>query len=146
MSKKLDHIGIVVKDIDEAANFYTGILGLPSWNLGIVEDSINGVRMLSILTGEIFLELIQPTSKNRFAEFLEEQGGGLFHLCFFVDEFDKEVRALKEKGFIVEEEVANISPEHPFRLAWLSPKSAQGVWIELVDMLAVPDELVHHKF
>ena len=147
MSIRFDHLGIVVKDIDEAASLYNKMLGLTPWDKGVVEDPENGVRLLSLPTGDTFIELIQPTSpENRFARFLRERGEGLFHLSFFTDDFDKEVRALKEKGFTVEEEVAHISPEHPFRLAWLSPKSTLGVWIELVDMSALPKELLHHKF
>lgn len=147
MSIRFDHLGIVVKDIDEAASLYNKMLGLTPWDKGIVEDAENGVRLLSLPAGDTFIELIQPISPdNRFARFLRERGGGLFHLCFFTDDFDKEVGALKEKGFTVEEEVAHISPEHPFRLAWLSPKSTLGVWVELVDMSALPENLLHHEF
>jgi methylmalonyl-CoA epimerase len=147
MSLKFDHLGIVVKDIEEAANLYHEILGLTPWSMGVKEDSANGVRLLSLPTGDTFIELIQPvSSNNRFARFLRERGGGLFHLCFFADDFDKEVRALKEKGFTVEVETASIDPEHPFRLAWLPPESTPGVWIELADMAALPEGLRHHKF
>ena len=147
MSKRLDHVGIVVKDINEAASLYGRLLGLTPWDKGVVEDRENGVLLLSLPAGDIFVELIQPTSPdNRFARFLKERGGGLFHLCFFVEDYDKEVSALREKGVPVEEEMAMSAPEHPFRLAWLSPESTQGPWIELVDMAALPEDLLHHKF
>ncbi len=147
MSRRLDHVGIVVKDINEVSSLFGKMLGLTPWDKGVVEDSENGVRLLSLPTGDTFIELIQPiSSENRFARFLKERGEGLFHLCFFVEDYDEEVRELKEKGFTVEEEVAHISPEHPFRLAWLPPESTRGVWIELVDMAALPEELLHHKF
>ena len=147
MSIRFDHLGIVVEDIDEAASLYHKTLGLTPSDKGVVEDSENGVRLLALPTGDTFIELVQPiSSKNRFARFLREHGGGLFHLCFLTDDFDKKVQALKEEGFIVEEEMAHISPEHPFRLAWLSPKSTLGVWIELVDMAALPEHLLHHEF
>ena len=147
MSKRLDHVGIVVKDINEAASLYGRLLGLTPWDKGVVEDRENGVLLLSLPAGDIFVELIQPTSpENRFARFLKERGEGLFHLCFFVDNYDEEVSALREKGVPVEEEMAKSVPEHPFRLAWLSPESTQGPWIELVDMAALPEDLLHHKF
>ena len=102
MSVKFDHLGIVVKDIDKAASLYSEMLGLTPWDKGVIEDSENGVRLLSLPTGNTFIELIQPIrSENRFAHFLRERGGGLFHLCFFTDNFDKEVGTLKEKGFIL---------------------------------------------
>ncbi len=144
---RFDHMGIVVKDIDAAASLYHEMLGLTPWDKGVVEDSENGVRLLSLPIGDTFIELIQPVSaENRFARFLSERGGGLFHLCFFTEDYDKDVGALKEKGFTVEEEVAHISPEHPFRLAWLPPESTQVVWLELADMAAIPTELLHHDF
>ena len=147
MSMMFDHLGIVVKDIEEAASLYNKMLGLTPGDKGVVEDAENGVRLLALPTGDTFIELVQPISPdNRFARFLREHGGGLFHLCFLTDDFDKKVRELKEEGFTVEEEVARISPEHPFRLAWLSPKSTLGVWIELVDMAALPEHLLHHEF
>ena len=147
MSRRLDHLGIVVKDIDEAASLYGKMLGLTPGGRGVMDDTENGVRLLSLPTGDTFIELIQPTSsENRFARFLKERGGGLFHLCIFVEDFDNEIKALKEKGFKLEEEMAHSFPGKPFRLAWLSPESTQGPWIELVDMAAVPENLRHHKF
>ena len=75
MSVRFDHLGIVVRDIDEAANLYSEMLGLTPWDRGVVEDSENGVRLLSLPTGNTFIELIQPiTSENRFARFLKERG------------------------------------------------------------------------
>ena len=147
MTHKLDHVGIVVKDAEESASLYRKKLGLTPWKMGVVEDVKNGVRLLSLPIGDTFIELVQPTLPgNRFARFLRERGGGLFHLCIFTDDFDKEVRELKAKGVKLEEEMANISPEHPFRLAWIPPETSQEPWIELVDMRAVPEELLHHKF
>lgn len=128
MAKRLDHVGVVVKDVKAAASLYGQILGLTPWPKGVVEDSQNGVRLLSLPIGDISIELLQPIKfENRFAQFLKERGEGLFHLCIFVEDFDKEIKALKEKGFALEEEVANISPGHPFRLAWLPPESTQGL-------------------
>lgn len=147
MAQRLDHIGVVVKNVEEAASLYGKMLGLKPWSLGVKEDTQNGVRLLSLPLGDIFIELVQPTStNNRFGRFLKEHGGGLFHLCIFIDDFDRKIQVLKEKGFKPEEETAMISPERPFRLAWLPPRSTLGVWIELVDMAAVPENLLHHKF
>ena len=143
MTKKLDHIGIVVKDLNEAVSLYGKILGLTSWKQGVIDDSKNGVRLLSLPIGDTFIELLQPTKPgNRYSRFLAEKGGGLFHLCVFVDNYDQEVRNLKEKGVALEEEMSHAN----FRLAWVPPESPSGVWVELVDMLAIPKELLHHNF
>ena len=81
MSVTFDHLGIVVKDINAAAKIFSEMLGLTPWDEAVVEDSKNGVRLLSLPMGNTFIELIQPTrSDNRFAKFLKEKGEGLFHL------------------------------------------------------------------
>jgi methylmalonyl-CoA/ethylmalonyl-CoA epimerase len=147
MTVQFDHLGIVVKDINEAARLYGEMLGLKPWDKGVVEDAENGVLLLSLPTGNTFIELIQPTRPdNRFARHLKERGEGLFHLCFFTEEYDKEVGAWREKGYSVEEETANSFPGHPFRLAWVPPESAKGVWVELSDAAALPEEMRHHQF
>ena len=142
MSVTFHHLGIVVKDLDSAAERYSDILGLAAWDKQVVEDPENGVRILSLPTGSTFIELIQPVrSDNRFARFLEERGEGLFHLCFFTKEFDREIESWEKKGYSAEIETANIFPDHPFRLAWLSPESTSGVWIELSDSAAIPEHI-----
>lgn len=147
MPMTFHHLGIVVRDLDKAAELFSDILGLGAWDKRVAEDSENGVRLLSVPTGNTFIELIQPIrSDNRFARFLKERGEGLFHLCFFTEEFDKEIELWKKKGYSAEIETANSFPGHPFRLAWLSPESANGVWIELSDAAAIPEHIRNNKF
>jgi len=147
MKMNLDHVGVVVKDLEKTAQRYNDMLGLKTWSKGIAEDQKNGVRLLSLVTGDSFIELVQPTkSTNRFGKFLKERGEGFFHLCLFIEDFDTRVKSLKAKGYTIEEEESNIDPEHKFRLAWIPPESPNGFWIELVDMKAVPEDLLMHKF
>ena len=144
MPVKLDHVGHVVSDINEAVSLYEKMLGLTPGERGIMEDVEEGVLLVSLPLGDTFVELIQPVrSDNRFARFLKEKGEGLFHLCYFSDDFDAEVSALKEKGFIIEDQVVNAFPGASFRLAWLRPESTRGVWIELVEMAALPEDMRH---
>ena len=134
VSKTFHHVGIVVKDLDAAARLYGEIIGLTPRDTGIIQDQKEGVRALAMLTGSTIIELIQPTkAENRFAGFLREKGEGLFNICYYTDDFDEEVRMLREKGCTVEENIALSNPEKPFRQAWVPPESAGGVWIELVD-------------
>ena len=134
MALNFHHLGIVVRDIESAGKLYGDMLGLKLWKHGISEDKNNGVLLLSLLVGNTFIELLQPTRPdNRYAKHLGEKGEGLFHLCFNSDDFDNEVNAWKEKGYIVEEEMAGAFEGPPFRLAWISPESTTGVWIELAD-------------
>ena len=134
MAITFHHLGIVVRDIHAAGKLYSDMLGLKLWEQGVAEDKNNGVLLLSLLVGDTFIELVQPTQPdNRFARHLEEKGEGLFHLCFNSDDFDSEVNAWKEKGCVVEEERAGAFEGPGFRLAWIAPESTTGVWIELAD-------------
>ena len=145
MPLKFHHLGIVVEDLDEAAKLYQDILGLSPGDHGVVEDVENGVKLLSLPAGSTFIELIQPTRPdNRFARFLRERGEGLFHLSFASEDYDEVVGAWREKGYSLEEEMANSFPGHPFRLAWVTPESARGVWLELSDEAAIPGD-IHHQ-
>jgi methylmalonyl-CoA epimerase len=147
MPVKLDHVGIVVKDINEAASLYEKMLGLTPWKRGVTEDSEEGVKLLSLPIGDTFVELIQPTNpQNRFAKFLKERGEGLFHLSFLSEDYETEVAGLKKKGYTVEEQVVNAFPGSSFRQIWLRPEDTLGVWIELVEMNALPKYLLDHKF
>ena len=140
MSKRLDHVGIVVNDIDEALKLYSNMLDLSPWEKGIAKIPDKGLQVVLLGIGDNSIELIQPTdSQNREARFLKERGEGLFHLSIFTDNFDAEVKALKDKGFAVEEEeTKTLFPGHTLRLAWIPPRDTRGVWIELVDSASVP--------
>ncbi len=92
MLKKLDHIGIVVKNLDEAIKLYGDMLNLTPSGMGIVTIKDVGVKMVLLSIGDNFIELIEPIgTENRFAKHLREKGESLFHLCVFAEDFDAEV-------------------------------------------------------
>ena len=149
MLSSLDHVGIVVKNIEEALDLYGKMLGLTPWNRGILENKKTGQRMvITRPRGGTFLEFIQPPTRveSRHSKYLKEHGEGLFHLCFFSDDFDADIKGLKAKGFPLEEETVAIFPGVQFRIAWLPPQSTKGVWIEIADKAAIPEFLVNHDF
>ncbi|MFC1902201.1 VOC family protein [Chloroflexota bacterium] len=143
MPYKFDHVGFVVKDIDEVAKLYKDILGITPWDRGVMEDKEHGVKLLLLQVGDFLVELIQPTAPgNRFAKFLDEHGEGLFHLSLFTRNYDKEVELLRDKGVPVEEEeIKDAFPGHIFKIAWLPPEATRGPWIELVDMTRLPEDI-----
>ena len=137
--KKVDHVHLIVSDMDKALKSFEKILGLTPWSLGIID--LPGARQ-TMLTPEdgARIELLEPNSKmGRFNKLLKERGDGVYGLSIFIDNFDEEVKKLKEKGVPLEEEVAGLFPGHPFRLAWVPPEEGQGVWLELVESEALPD-------
>jgi methylmalonyl-CoA/ethylmalonyl-CoA epimerase len=144
MAHILHHVGIVVNNLEEAIGLYNRIPGFVPRDKDIKKSPKRGLQQVHFFIGNNFIELIQPIetgdgSKNRFAEFLKKRGEGLFHLAIFTDEFDKDVRALKEKGFAVEEtEAKDLYPGYTIRLAFLRPEETRGVWIEYVDSASHP--------
>jgi catechol 2,3-dioxygenase-like lactoylglutathione lyase family enzyme len=131
MSLKLDHVGHVVENLDEARKFYENKLGLVP-KLVMNHPQFES-RMVFYPFADIELELIQPSKmpEDYARQCLNERGEGIFHLSFVPDDYDAEVKAWKEKGFSVEE-VAVEDPRGPVRLAFLKPEETHGLWIEFV--------------
>ncbi|MFC2045338.1 VOC family protein [Chloroflexota bacterium] len=141
MSKKLHHIGVVVNDVDEALKQYIDILGAKPWDKGIVE--MPKLRLAHVnIDGGATIELMEPTdNQSRQGKFLKERGEGLFHFNVFTDDFDTDVKRVREKGFNIEvEETKDLFPGYTLRMAWVPPKDARGVWIEFADSTSVPPE------
>ncbi|MFH1647246.1 MAG: VOC family protein [Chloroflexota bacterium] len=141
MIKKVDHVTLVVKNLEEAMKSYGDILHLEPWPQGI-NDNRPEIRlvMLPVRSGAR-IELVEPDPAldNRFSRFLRERGEGVFGICVFCEDFDAEIKSLRAKGVKFEEETQDVLfPENPFRLAWVPPEAGHGVWIELVDARALP--------
>ena len=143
MIKKVDHVTMVVKDLDAALKSFGDMLHLAPEKRNVVSD--NAERRLAMLPtpGGSRIELIQPKpgDNNRFGKFLEERGEGVVGLSIFCTNFDEELANLKEKGVPIEEETGTVHPGYPFRIAWVAPENANGVWLEYVDAEALPPDL-----
>ena len=139
MSGKLDHVGHVVKNLDEAMDLYQNKLGLIPSDRGIVRFDEFGSRMAFFPFAGIEIELIQPGGRRAdpAARCLKERGEGLSHLPIRVDDYDKEVKTWREKGFTVEE-YTHSSPGRTVRLAFLAPKETHGLWIEFIGSASPP--------
>jgi methylmalonyl-CoA epimerase len=129
MIKRIDHIAVTVHDIDEAAQFYTEMLRLDLSGVEVVTEQKTKVGFLKI--GESNIELVEPTSEDSpLAKFLASRGPGIHHICLEVDDIEKEVEELKKRGAHMIDE----SPRpgaHNTKVAFIHPKSAGGVLIEL---------------
>ena len=140
MFDKLDHVGVIVKDLNESIKLYADMLNLTPNDMGIVTLNDLGVKFVLLPIGNSFIELLEPIgTEGRFAKHLREKGTGLFHLSIFTRDYDAELDALKKKNYKVEEEAtAQLFPGYSVRLAWLSPDQTGGCWIEIVDVNSQP--------
>ena len=143
MINKVDHVTMVVKDLDAALKSFEDLLHLTPEKRSYVGETAE--RRLAMLPtkGGARIELIQPKpgDKNRFSKFLKERGEGVVGLSIFCTNFDEEVANLKKKGVPIEEEIGTVHPGYPFRIAWVPPERAHGVWLEYVDSEALPPGL-----
>jgi methylmalonyl-CoA/ethylmalonyl-CoA epimerase len=143
---RLDHIGIVVKDIEKAVELYRDLFHLAPPAEGIKEIQEEGLKLAILSFGNADIEFIQATEKpgpagERIVEHLEEKGEGLFHLSIFTDDYDGEVGALREKGYEIEEMENTSVPGVPMRLAFMQTEDTFGVPIEIVDAAGIPDRV-----
>ena len=128
---KINHVAIVVADIDQALSFWRDALGL---ELDHIEDVASQKAVVAFLpVGDSEVELVKPTADDTgAAKFLAERGGGMHHLCFEVDDIVAKLEEMKSKGV----RLINETPiELPGRkMAFIHPKSTGGVLVELYEV------------
>jgi len=128
MLKKIDHLGIAVRSIDEARVYYEKTLGLTCEKIEVVEGQKVKTAFFSI--GETHIELLEPTSdESPIAKFLEKKGEGLHHVGYYTDDIDGQLNTARDSG-------CRLINESPVKgaggkmIAFLHPKSTQGVLTE----------------
>jgi methylmalonyl-CoA/ethylmalonyl-CoA epimerase len=127
----LDHLGIVVSDLERATMTYRDTLGLPAGAREVI--AARGLAVQFVDAGGTRLELIAPTRPDsEVSGYLEKRGEGLHHLCLRVADIDAALRELKIRGARLIDEVARAGAEGT-RVAFIHPKGAHGVLIELVE-------------
>jgi methylmalonyl-CoA/ethylmalonyl-CoA epimerase len=130
--KKINHIAIAVKDVEESLKFWRDAMGLQVDHIENVPSQKSEVVFIPV--GDSGVELVKPTSPDTgVAKFLEERGGGMHHLCFEVDNIDEMLNQLKEKGVRLINEIALELPGR--KMAFVHPKSTNGVLVELYEVL-----------
>jgi methylmalonyl-CoA/ethylmalonyl-CoA epimerase len=129
--EKIDHIGIAVKSIDEILEFYRDVLGIEPVGEEIVEEQ--KVKTAFLPVGDSEIELLESTSpEGPIARFIEKKGEGIQHLAFRVDNIEKALKELKEKGFRLIDEKPRYGAGGA-KIAFLHPKATKGVLIELCE-------------
>lgn len=129
----IDHIAIVVKDLDAAIELYTATLGFTPVYRETIEDQ--GVEAVGLQAGDSIIELLRPLDENSpIAKYRGDAQTRLHHTAYRVDDIEAKLADLKSNG-------VRLIDEHPRRgahgnsIAFLHPKSTQGVLIELCQPL-----------
>lgn len=139
-ARSFDHVHFIVKNLDEALKSYGRLLGLTPGGKGGFRRDFQGTRIGMLPLHGARIEMIEPGPANtRMYRFLKERGEGVGGLSIFVEDFDKEIKSLMEKGVAVEVTTTPIlDPKYPLRLGWVEAYQGHGVWLEIVDVKTVP--------
>lgn len=131
MLKKIDHLGIAVKDMEAAIKFYEQALGLAVTKTEVVEEQ--KVKVAFIPIGESKVELLESTSPDgAVAKYIEKNGEGIQHIAFKVDNIEEALADLKAKGIRLIDEKPRIGAGGA-KIAFIHPKATFGTLIELCE-------------
>jgi len=126
---KLDHIGIAVKNMDEALAFYRDTLGITSVGTEVIEEQKVKVAFLPV--GDTELELLESTAPDGpVAKFIEKRGEGIQHIALRVENIEEALGELKEKGFQLIDQKPRYGAGNA-QIAFLHPKATGGILLEL---------------
>jgi len=133
MIKKVDHIAVVVKSLDEALQLYDDLFGAkPSKIETLPEQGVKAALLPMGEGGEI--ELLEPIDPQSGAgKFLETRGEGIHHVCLEVDNVDEELSTLAGKGVQLIDKQGR--PGLAGKIGFIHPKSTKGVLIELAQKI-----------
>jgi methylmalonyl-CoA/ethylmalonyl-CoA epimerase len=129
--KRIDHIAIVVEDIESTLGFWREALGLELEHVVDVPEQKSMVAFLPI--GDSEIELVKPTTDDSgVARYLQKRGPGMHHICFEVDDIEAVLAQLKGKGVRLINDTP-IAGSDGKKLAFIHPESTHGVLVELYE-------------
>lgn len=133
MPERIDHVAIIVRDIEQALAFYQDTLGLLPREIKEVQSEQVRIAFLPMGgPGGSEIELIEPTDpQSSLSRFLEKRGEGLHHICLQVGDIEAALREMQAKGAAVLDREPRVAAEG--RAIFLHPKSTHGVLLELLE-------------
>ncbi len=134
MIKRINHLAIVVEDLDSALGFWRDALGLPLHKTETNPGESVDIAFLPV--GDSEIELLQPTdSESGIGKYLAKKGQGMHHVCIEVDDIDAVIARLVDHGVEMINETPRVRDEGT-RYAFVHPRSAFGVLVELYEVPA----------
>ena len=127
--RKIEHIGIAVNNIADAARIYELLLNTQVYKVEDVESE--GVKTAFLQSGPNKIELLESTSNDSpITKFIEKRGEGIHHIAFDVEDIDAEMQRLKGEGFVLLNDKPKVGADNKL-VCFIHPKSTNGVLIEL---------------
>jgi len=129
MLRKIEHLGIAVKSIDDSLKTFETLLGSACYKIEEVESE--GVKTAFIQVGESKIELLEATNpESPIAKYLEKKGPGIHHIAFDVENIEKEIERLTDEGFTLIHTTPKDGADNK-KIAFLHPKSTESILVEL---------------
>lgn len=125
----IEHIGIAVSNLEEAIEYYEGMLGLKCYAIEEVVDQ--KVKTAFFKVGDVKIELLESTApEGPIGKFIEKKGAGVHHVAFAVDDVNASLSEAEEKGVRLIDKTKRKGAEG-LNIGFLHPKSTLGVLTEL---------------
>ena len=129
MLKKIEHIGIAVKDLEVSNQLYAKLLGTKHYKTEFIDSE--SVKTSFFKLGENKIELLQATNpESAIAKFINKKGEGVHHVAFEVENIEAEIKRLIDEGFELIDDTPKLGADNKI-IAFLHPKSSGGVLVEL---------------
>jgi len=129
MIKKIEHIGIAVKNLGQSNDLFKKLFGREHYKIEAVESE--GVSTSFFMLGETKIELLEATNDNSaIAKFIEKKGEGIHHIAYEVDDIHAEMERLRGEGFELIHQQPKDGADNKL-ICFLHPKSTNGVLVEL---------------
>tara|TARA_B100000683_G_scaffold89829_1_gene88792 strand:- start:82 stop:486 length:405 start_codon:yes stop_codon:yes gene_type:complete len=129
MFKKVEHIGIAIKNLDKAESVFERLFGNNAYKREVVESEKVSTSFFKL--GDTKIELLESDNdSSAISKFITKKGEGIHHMAFEVDNIEDELSRLKSEGF-------QLINEKPFKgadnklVAFIHPKSCHGILVEL---------------
>ncbi|MDW7667884.1 MAG: methylmalonyl-CoA epimerase [Bacillota bacterium] len=129
MVKKVDHIGIAVKNLEDSLKFYQDTLGLELSGVEVVEEQ--KVRVAFLPVGDTEVELLESTDPDGpIAKFIEKKGEGIQHIAYKVENIEDAIKEMEDQGVRMIDKTPRYGAGGA-KIAFCHPKSTKGVLVEL---------------
>ena len=136
--KKIEHIGIAVRDLAESEALFSKLFDTQPYKQELVEAQKVLTSFLRV--GNSKIELLQATSEDSVIQkFIDKKGPGFHHIAFAVTDIKSEMRRLSKEGFRLLQEEPSLGADNKL-VCFLHPKSTDGMLVELVQERALLNE------
>ena len=135
MFKRIDHVGVIVRDIEEAATLFSESFGFRRDDTLAYTDPGGEFRSAFLVAGEESIELIEPTNPSgALANFLQKRGEGFHHISIEVDDIDQKLDSLRANGLRLIDEKPQVVGDS--KVAFVHPAATRGILLELTEKIS----------